>query len=210
LRAYFRGDNLILEIPLLDRVGRLAVRLDRELVLLLAREAVLRRDVLRRHAHVAMPEGVVQRAGHRVDDRRVAHALSPAPRGKEIRRAAHALGAAADRRARSRNHPCLAVAHCALPCKSCSPECSLRTAANSPTLARPLKRTTPSISGASALERPSPGSSTMTFRVLPIFAFSRAALIAACACISRPRRSSLTSPGTASGRALAAAPATGE
>jgi len=117
----------------------------------------------------------------------------------------------ADRRARSRNHHYLAVAHCSLPCKSCSPARSIRTVANSPTSARPLKRTTPSISGASALERPRPRLVDENFQGPAYFRLQAGALIAACTCISRPRRSFLyTSSGTASGRALAAAPSTGE
>src|SRR5207249_9396891 len=104
------------------------------------------------HHHVADARRIHLRAGYGFLDGNGAEAS----RRKVLQRAA----VIADRRARSRNHHYLAVAHCALPCKSCSPECSIRTAANSPTLARPLKRTTPSISGASALERPSPGSST--------------------------------------------------
>src|SRR5206468_8406893 len=80
----------------------------------------------------------------------------------------------ADRRARARHHH--HFAHSLLPCRSCSSARWISTSANSPALP-PLKCTTPSMSGASALDRPVPGSSTSTLNVLPTFCRSLAALI---------------------------------
>src|SRR5213083_1849878 len=54
-----------------------------------------------------------------------------------------------------------------------------------PGFPRPLKFTTPSMSGASALERPTPGASTRTLTRFPTFPRSRAALISAWTCIRR-------------------------
>src|SRR6185295_5353452 len=80
----------------------------------------------------------------------------------------------ADGGAGSRNND--DFSHCNLPWRSCASARSMWTSRNSPAFP-PLNRTTPSISGASALERPTPASSTSTFRVLPTLALSFPALI---------------------------------
>lgn len=89
-------DDLALEIAGLDGARRTPMRLHRGLVLQFATDAVFAGDVLRRHAHVDRLERVVQRAQHHVDQPGVAHARTPARRRRQVRRAAHALGAAAN------------------------------------------------------------------------------------------------------------------
>ncbi len=89
-------DDLVLEVAGPDGVRRALVRFQRSPVLQLATDAVFPGDVFRRHAHVDGVERVVQRAEHHVDHLGVAHARTPAGRGRQVRSAAHALGAAAD------------------------------------------------------------------------------------------------------------------
>ena len=89
--------DLRIEIAAVDRAGGLLVGFNRELVLLLARKAVLGGDILGGDAHVAVAERIVQRRGHRVDRGRVSHALTPAARRQHVGGAAHALGAAGNR-----------------------------------------------------------------------------------------------------------------
>ncbi|MNT33462.1 hypothetical protein D3C72_1693910 [compost metagenome] len=74
------------------------MRFQRGLVLLRARDVVFLGDVLGGHAHVDAVEGIVQRAQHHVDQAGIAHARAPAGRRRQVRRAAHALDAAADGR----------------------------------------------------------------------------------------------------------------
>ncbi|MNR14778.1 hypothetical protein D3C85_1312720 [compost metagenome] len=80
----------------LDGSRRAAVRLQRSLVLLGARDVVLLGHVLGRDAHVDGVERVVQRAEHHVDELGIAHARAPARHRRQVRRAAHALRATAD------------------------------------------------------------------------------------------------------------------
>src|SRR5690348_2242245 len=74
--------------------------------------------------------------------------------------------------------------------------------------------TTPSISGASPVERataPSgPPPSTSTCITFPTLRLRRPVLIFSCSCMSRARRSSRTSPGSAPDSSFAFAPSTGE
>jgi hypothetical protein len=67
-----------------------------QLVLVFAGDAPFGGDVLGRHAHVDVVEGVVQRADHHVHHLGVAHAGAPAGVQAGIGRAAHVLGAAAN------------------------------------------------------------------------------------------------------------------
>src|SRR6185312_8430011 len=97
LRLELDGQDLALEVTGRDRRRRALVALHRERILDLAREPALRGDVLRGDAHVHGVEGVGQRADHHVDELGVAHSRAPARRRRRVRRAAHALGAAADR-----------------------------------------------------------------------------------------------------------------
>ena len=69
----------------------------RQRVLVAAGDLVALRQVLGGLAHVDVVERVVQRGEHHVDHRRIAHARAPAHALREVRRAAHALGAAAHR-----------------------------------------------------------------------------------------------------------------
>ena len=96
-RAHGDGKDLRLEPAVVDRARGAAVALERGCILLLARDAPLRRDVLGRHAHVAVVEGIRERAHHGVEELAVAHALPEAHRRRPVRDAAHALGAARDR-----------------------------------------------------------------------------------------------------------------
>ncbi len=93
----FDGHDLLFEIALLDGGRRSLVAFDGQLVLVGPRDVPLLGDVLRRHAHVAIVERIAQRGDHHVDERRVVHPRTPAHRGREIRAAAHVLGAAGDR-----------------------------------------------------------------------------------------------------------------
>ena len=99
--------DLGIEITAFDGARGALVGLDGELVLLLAREAVFRGDVFRGDAHVAVAERVVQRGGHGIDHRRIAHALAPAAGRQHVSGAAHALGAAGDRGAAVTEHDVL-------------------------------------------------------------------------------------------------------
>jgi hypothetical protein len=72
------------------------VRLHRQLVLLLARDLPLHRQVLGGDAHVADAERIGQRGDHHVGHFAVAHARAAAQRGGQIPAAAHHLDAAAD------------------------------------------------------------------------------------------------------------------
>ena len=65
-------------------------------VLVAAGDLVAFRQVLGGFAHMDVVERVVQRGQHHVDHRRVAHARAPAHALRDVRRAAHALGATAD------------------------------------------------------------------------------------------------------------------
>ena len=91
------GRDLGLELPARLRGARAPVRLGGEGVLILAREAVLRRDHVAAVAHVEVlvriPEAVVD---HRVDDLAVAHAVAAARLGQHVGRVGHALHAARD------------------------------------------------------------------------------------------------------------------
>ena len=89
-------DDLRLEAPFGDRRGRLAVRIDRQLILLLARDAPLRRQVLCRDAHVTDAEWVRQRGDHHVDQLGVAHARAGAHCRRQVAAAAHHFHSAAD------------------------------------------------------------------------------------------------------------------
>ena len=90
------GGDLVLELAgLLRRLG-LVLRGDGELVLILARDLPLSRDVLGRVAHVIAVEGVPQAVlDHRVDELDVAH-LGAVAQVRGVRRLAHALLAAGD------------------------------------------------------------------------------------------------------------------
>jgi len=72
------------------------VALHGQAVLVFARDAPLGGDVLGRHAHVDVVEGVVQGADHHVDHLEVAHARAPAAGEARVGCAAHHLRAAAD------------------------------------------------------------------------------------------------------------------
>ena len=96
LRLQLDRHDLLVEQALLLRARRAPVRLDRELVLLLAADAVRLGEVLRRDAHVDLVERVGEAADDRVDHLRVAHARAPAGVRHPVGAAAHRLGAAGD------------------------------------------------------------------------------------------------------------------
>ena len=94
LRHLDRND-LLLEDPLRDGALGLLLALSREVVLLLARDAVVLGDVLGGDAHVDVLEGVHQPVmHHRVDHLRVAHARAEATAGHQVGRPRHVLHAA--------------------------------------------------------------------------------------------------------------------
>jgi hypothetical protein len=72
------------------------VRLDRQRVLLLARDAPFADQVLGRDAHVADAERIGQGGDHGVDQLGVAHAGAVAHRRRQVAAAAHHLDAATD------------------------------------------------------------------------------------------------------------------
>ena len=88
--------DLLLEPALGDRLRGALVRGQGERVLVAAGDAVFRRHVLGRDAHVDAVERIVQRGQHHVDHRGVAHAGAPARAGGEVAGTAHAFGPAAD------------------------------------------------------------------------------------------------------------------
>src|SRR5262249_58167048 len=91
---YFDRHDLALEVALVDGVGRPPVALGRQLVLVLAGDLVLLGDVLGGDAHVAVVEGVTQGADHDIDQGGVVHARAPPHGRRQVRTAAHVLGAA--------------------------------------------------------------------------------------------------------------------
>ena len=91
------GDDLVGEaaLSLRGRVALLAA--DGITVLLLARDAVLGSEILRRDPHMAVVEAVPQAVhDHQICHLRVAHALSPARPGQTVYDSAHALHTAGD------------------------------------------------------------------------------------------------------------------
>src|SRR5262249_20425610 len=86
--------DLVLEVPALDGSDGPLLALGRELVLLLATDAVLRGDVLRRDAHVDQRDRAGEPVGdHRIEQLIVAHADAEARLLEDVRRPAHALHA---------------------------------------------------------------------------------------------------------------------
>ena len=88
--------DLALEAPFLDRPRRALVRRQRQFILLTAGDLMRFGQVLGGDTHVDVLERVVQRGGHHVDHRGVAHACAPAHSGRQVAGAAHALGASGD------------------------------------------------------------------------------------------------------------------
>ena len=72
------------------------MRFQRQRVLIAASDLMALRQVLGGFAHMDVVERVVQRGQHHVHHRRVAHARAPAHALSDVRRATHALRAAAD------------------------------------------------------------------------------------------------------------------
>src|SRR5262249_22998266 len=104
--------DLILEVPALDGGGRLLLALGRELVLLLAADAVLRGDVLRRDAHVDERDRAGEPVGdHRVEQLIVSHADTETRLLQDVRRPAHALHAPRDDDVRVAQGDCLRGEH---------------------------------------------------------------------------------------------------
>ena len=105
--AISHGTISPLNLPLACAGARAPVGLGRERVLVLAGEAVLRRDHVAAVAHVhvlvRVPQAVVD---HRVDDLAVAHAVAAARLGQHVGRVGHALHAARDDHARRRRPGC--------------------------------------------------------------------------------------------------------
>ena len=94
-RLQLDRQDLLREAALRDRARRAAVRFDRQRILVAPRDLVALGQVLGGLAHVDVVERIVQRGQHHVDHRRIAHARAPAHALRQIRRAAHALRAAA-------------------------------------------------------------------------------------------------------------------
>ena len=76
--------------------GRPLVRFDGERILVRARQAAFRRDILGGDAHVNGVERIGEGADHHVHELRITHARAPALGGNAIAAAAHALDAARD------------------------------------------------------------------------------------------------------------------
>ena len=96
-RGHLVGNDLVPEAARLLRGLGLVLALDRELVLLLARDRVFLGHVLGGDAHVVLVVDVPQAVDdHRVDQLRVAHAKAVARAVQHVRRRAHVLLAARD------------------------------------------------------------------------------------------------------------------
>ena len=82
---------------LFDRVRRPLVRQQREFILLAASHLMRLSEIFRGHAHMDVVKRVVQRGGHHVDHRAVAHSGTPAYSRRQIPCTAHAFRPAGNR-----------------------------------------------------------------------------------------------------------------
>jgi hypothetical protein len=96
LHLHLDGNDLVVELARLLRGVRPAVRLERELVLLLAADVVRLGEVLRGDPHVDAVERVGQTADDGIDHLGLAHPRAPAYVRHPVRPAAHRLRATRD------------------------------------------------------------------------------------------------------------------